>query len=75
MVNLDRNCCIHVNHDCSSIQDATIGKELLCEYELINKQDRYAVTVTKDRVVTGHFPQKILCIYLILVSLKRRKHC
>ena len=48
---LEGNCCIHGYHVYHSIWDITVGKELLCERELTNLHDRYAIAAIKDRNV------------------------
>ena len=56
---LERNYCIRGYHIYHSIWDVTVGEELLCERELTNLHDRYAIAVVKDRNVIGHLLRKI----------------
>ena len=46
-------------HVYSAIWDAATGEELVCERELSNDHDRYAVAVKKDGVIIGHLPRTI----------------
>ena len=55
----ERSCCVHGYHVYERIWNATIGEELLCEREMDNKRDQYAVAVIKDDIIIGHLPRKI----------------
>ena len=46
---LERSRCVCGYHVYSSIWDATVGEELLCERELSNERDRYTVLHTIRR--------------------------
>ena len=54
-------------HVYERIWSTTIGEELLCEREMDNERDRYAVAVIKDGVIIGHLPRKISCICLLFL--------
>ena len=54
MEEVSRLSCIRGYHVYKEIWDATIGEELACERDPHNVEDRYAVAVKKDGVVTCH---------------------
>ena len=52
--------CIRGYHIYGETQTAVMGEQLLCEREVRNVVDRYAISVKKDSGITvGHLPQKI----------------
>ena len=59
MDSCERSCCVRGYHVYERIWSVTIGEELLCEREMDNERDRYAVAVIKDGVIIDHLPRKI----------------
>ena len=52
--------CIPGYHISGEMWTAVMGEQLLCEREVRNVVERYAISVKKDLGITvGHFPQKI----------------
>ena len=54
VVTLESRCCVCVHHVHCSIWCFTTGKELLCDSEPTDEQDKYAIAVIKDGTVIGH---------------------
>ena len=54
-------------HTYQSVWDAPTGETLLCEREVGNVHDTFAVAIKKDGEVVGHCPRKIsaLCSFFI----------
>ena len=44
-------------HIYKDIWSSTVGEHLICEREMLNLTDKYAVTVLKDDVIIGHLPR------------------
>ena len=56
---LSRVSCIRGYHVYKDIWDAAIGEVLVCERELRNVEDRYAIAIKKDETVIGHLPRNL----------------
>ena len=50
---------------------STIGEHLICEREMLNSTNRYAIAVLKDDVIIGHLPRVLsqICSLFILGEL------
>ena len=59
-MDLEVESCVRGHHVYSSIWTPELEEALVCERELDNTEDRYAVAVLKDEVIIGHIPRKIL---------------
>ena len=57
---LKRNCGICGYHVYHSICDVTVGEELLCERELTNLHDRYAVAARVAVIKNGNVIRRLL---------------
>ena len=70
---LSRVSCIRGYHVCKDIWDAAIGEVLVCERELRNVEDCYAIAVTKDETVIGHLPRNLsrVCSLFTCVFIRR----
>ena len=51
MEEFEREFCIRGYYVYKDIWDAAVGKELLCEREPLNAQDRYAVAVKRGGII------------------------
>ena len=49
--------CIRDYHIYKDIWSSTVGEHLICEREMLNSTDRYAVAVLKDDIIIGHLPR------------------
>ena len=58
-------CDCHVYKD---LWDASIGEDILCEWEPFNDGNRYAVAALKDDTIVGHIPRKISQICLLSLA-------
>ena len=54
---LARTCCIRGYHVYEETWEATCGEVLVCERDIRNVEDRYAVAVKKDGTTIGHLPR------------------
>ena len=64
--------CIRGYHVYNDIWSPYIGETLTCQRQPLNIKDRYAVSVSKARIVVGHLPKKLfytLYYYYIAVLL------
>ena len=59
MEELERVCCIRGYHVYKEIWEAATGEVLICERELHNSRDRYAVAVKRMGTIIGHLPRKL----------------
>ena len=50
------------------------GEELVCQREIGNLRDLFAVSVCKGATIVGHVPRRILAICSTYVSLAGRQH-
>ena len=53
------HCSIRGFHVYKAIWSAPIGEVLLCESEIGNAHDPYAVSVISMEIVVGHIPRRI----------------
>ena len=61
----------HIYHD---VRDA-VGEQLLCERELSNYHDPFAVAIVKSLVTVGHVPRKISSICSMFLRRGGCIHC
>lgn len=54
-------------HEYQSVWDAPIGETLLCEREVGNIHDTFAVAIKKDGEVVGHCPRRISAVCSIFI--------
>ena len=54
MEEFERVCCVRGYHVYKEIWEAATGEILICERELHNGRDRYAVAVKKSGTIIGH---------------------
>ena len=59
MEECERVCCIRGYHVYKEIWEVATGEVLICERELHNVRDRYAVAVKKSGTIIGHLPRKL----------------
>ena len=52
-------CCVRGYHIYKDIWQGSIGDTLVCERQLSNLKDRYAVAVIEHGTVVGHLPRKV----------------
>ena len=50
---MEQDSCIRGYHICQSIWTAEVDEHFVCERELLNSSDRYAVAVLKNDMVVG----------------------
>ena len=55
--------------------DPVLGEILVCERELDNMEDRYAVAGLKDEDVFGHIPRKISFLCSVFIRRGGEIHC
>ena len=51
--------CVRGYHICKDVWAVVVGEEFVCRRGRGNSHNVYAVSVTKDSVIVGHFPRKI----------------
>ena len=56
---LVRTCCIRGYHVYKETWEATCGEVLVCERDIRNMEDRYAVAVKKDGTTVRHLPRSV----------------
>ena len=54
-------------HEYKDVWVAVVGEELLYTREPTNREDRFAVAVTKDSNIVGHKPRKISALYSLFL--------
>ena len=59
MDEFERVCCISGYHVYKEIWEAATEEILICERELHNGPDRYAVAIKKSGTIIGHLPRKL----------------
>jgi hypothetical protein len=67
MPTLQRHLCIRGYHIYNDIWTAVIGEELICQRELTNPTDAYAVAVVRSGQVIGYLPRKVSCACSIFI--------
>ena len=53
------NSCVRGYHIYKDIWSPSVGESLICEREINNLEDPYAVAMMKEHSVVGHIPRKI----------------
>ena len=56
---LVRTCCIRGYHVYKETWEVTCGEVLVCERDIRNMEDGYAVAVKKDGTTVRHLPRKV----------------
>ena len=59
MEEFERVCCFRGYHVYKEIWEVATREILICERELHNGRDRYAVAVKKSGTIIGHLPRKL----------------
>ena len=59
MEEFEKRCCIRGYHIYQEVWAAAVGEELVCEREMDNSYDYYAVAVKRIGNIIGHLPRKL----------------
>ena len=58
---------IHGHHHYQTVWTPELGESLICERELTNPNDRYAVAILKDDIIVGHLRRAQSKIYSLFL--------